>query len=249
MKSTWPRSSPSTASAPACCASMRWKVATPSTRPTLLPSERALRDELAADLWREPCQRCGHRRCADALWSAPEALADDLATLIKPLPLLPPVPAGSRPTIRAAHALAAHQFAAAYRQHGEAFLGERLCGGRDQGAQRQQLQAGLAGAAGRAAAPLGGRGRVRARRWMPTRSGCAADAPKNSPRAPTRPTRARRRSRRCSTRWRVYLAAADALAQWQRGAGHRLPARACATRPARAWPSSSGSAACRPTTT
>ncbi len=92
--------------------------------PTLLPSERELHDELAADLWRVHANDAATLDALTRLWSTPEALAGDLATLIKPLPLLPPVPTGLHDDPRPALALAARQFAADYRQHGEAFLGE-----------------------------------------------------------------------------------------------------------------------------
>ena len=92
--------------------------------PALLPSERALHDELAADLWRVHANDAATVDALTRLWSSPEALAGDLATLIKPLPLLPPVPAVENEDPRPAHALAARQFAEAYRQHGDTFLGE-----------------------------------------------------------------------------------------------------------------------------
>jgi exodeoxyribonuclease V beta subunit len=94
--------------------------------PTLLPNERELHDELAADLWRVHANDAATVDALTRLWSSPEALAADLSTLIKPLPLLPPVPANLDHDPRPAHAVAARDFAAAYRQHGEAFLGE-LC--------------------------------------------------------------------------------------------------------------------------
>ncbi|MCF7751619.1 exodeoxyribonuclease V subunit beta [Bacillus subtilis subsp. subtilis] len=92
--------------------------------PTLLPSERALHDELAADLWRVHANDADTVDALTRLWSSPEALAADLATLIKPLPLLPPVPAAQQHDPRPAHAAAARHFAAEYRQHGNAFLGQ-----------------------------------------------------------------------------------------------------------------------------
>lgn len=60
--------------------------------PTLLPSERALHEELAADLWRVHANDPATVDALTWLWSAPEALAGDLSTLIKPLPLLPARP-------------------------------------------------------------------------------------------------------------------------------------------------------------
>jgi len=63
--------------------------------PTLLPSERALHEELAADLWRVHANDPATVDALTWLWSSPEALAGDLATLIKPLPLLPARPTHS----------------------------------------------------------------------------------------------------------------------------------------------------------
>ena len=92
--------------------------------PTLLPSERALHDELAADLWRVHATDPDTVDALTRLWSSPEALAADLATLIKPLPLLPAVPTGLDQDPRPAHAMAAHDFAVAFAAHGEAFMGQ-----------------------------------------------------------------------------------------------------------------------------
>ena len=63
--------------------------------PTLLPSERALHEELAAYLWRVHANDPATVDALTWLWSSPEALAGDLATLIKPLPLLPARPTHS----------------------------------------------------------------------------------------------------------------------------------------------------------
>lgn len=63
--------------------------------PTLLPSERELHEELAADLWRVHANDPATVDALTWLWSSPEALAGDLSTLIKPLPLLPPRPTHS----------------------------------------------------------------------------------------------------------------------------------------------------------
>ncbi|OFS90530.1 exodeoxyribonuclease V subunit beta [Stenotrophomonas sp. HMSC10F06] len=60
--------------------------------PTLLPSERELHEELAADLWRVHANDPATVDALTWLWSSPEALAGDLSTLIKPLPLLPARP-------------------------------------------------------------------------------------------------------------------------------------------------------------
>jgi len=60
--------------------------------PTLLPSERELHEELAADLWRVHANDPATVDALTWLWASPEALAGDLSTLIKPLPLLPARP-------------------------------------------------------------------------------------------------------------------------------------------------------------
>ncbi|QIO90082.1 exodeoxyribonuclease V subunit beta [Stenotrophomonas rhizophila] len=65
--------------------------------PTLLPSERELHDELAADLWRVHANDPATVEALTWLWSTPDALAGDLATLIKPLPLLPAAPTQTCP--------------------------------------------------------------------------------------------------------------------------------------------------------
>ena len=87
--------------------------------PTLLPSERALHEELAADLWRVHANDPATVDALTWLWSAPEALAGDLATLIKPLPLLPARPTHSfddpAPQLR----LAAAALAEAIETHAE----------------------------------------------------------------------------------------------------------------------------------
>ncbi|WP_313344983.1 exodeoxyribonuclease V subunit beta [Stenotrophomonas sp.] len=92
--------------------------------PTLLPSERELLAALAADLWRVHASDAATVDALTLLWSSPEALAADLATLVKPLPLLPEVPRGQPDDPRPAHEAAARQFARDYREHGEAFLGQ-----------------------------------------------------------------------------------------------------------------------------
>jgi exodeoxyribonuclease V beta subunit len=69
--------------------------------PTLLPSERELHEELAADLWRVHANDPATVDALTWLWASPEALAGDLSTLIKPLPLLPAPRV--RPTARSAH--------------------------------------------------------------------------------------------------------------------------------------------------
>lgn len=87
--------------------------------PTLLPSERELHEELAADLWRVHANDPATVDALTWLWSSPEALAGDLSTLIKPLPLLPPRPTHSvddpAPQLR----LAAAALAEAIEAHAE----------------------------------------------------------------------------------------------------------------------------------
>ncbi|MEN5203508.1 exodeoxyribonuclease V subunit beta [Stenotrophomonas sp. TWI700] len=87
--------------------------------PTLLPSERELHEELAADLWRVHANDPTTVDALTWLWSSPEALAGDLSTLIKPLPLLPPRPTHSvddpAPQLR----LAAAALAEAIEAHAE----------------------------------------------------------------------------------------------------------------------------------
>ena len=87
--------------------------------PTLLPSERALHEELAADLWRVHANDAATVDALTWLWSSPEALAGDLTTLIKPLPLLPARPTHTfddpAPQLR----LAAAALAEAIESHGE----------------------------------------------------------------------------------------------------------------------------------
>lgn len=87
--------------------------------PALLPSERELHEELAADLWRVHANNPATVDALTWLWSSPEALAGDLSTLIKPLPLLPPRPTHSvddpAPQLR----LAAAALAEAIEAHAE----------------------------------------------------------------------------------------------------------------------------------
>jgi len=87
--------------------------------PALLPSERELHEELAADLWRVHANDPATVDALTWLWSSPEALAGDLSTLIKPLPLLPLRPTHSvddpAPPLR----LAAAALAEAIEAHAE----------------------------------------------------------------------------------------------------------------------------------
>ncbi|MCC7633365.1 exodeoxyribonuclease V subunit beta [Stenotrophomonas rhizophila] len=182
--------------------------------PTLLPSERALHDELAADLWRVHANDPATVDALTRLWSGPEALAAGLATLIKPLPLLPAPPAALADDPRPAHVLAARQFAAAYRTHGEAFLGE-VCA-----AVENKV---LNGSSYKLAwlEPLA----VQLHRWAGADD---PDAPLDLERLrrlgadelAARTNKAHAGKAPCSPlqhELAVYLASADALEQWQRG--------------------------------
>ena len=93
--------------------------------PELLASDRALLEELAADLWRVHASDPTTLDALTFLWKGPEALAGDLSELIGPLPLLPPTaPAGADPRPRLEAAAAA--LAEGVRVHGDAFFGD-LC--------------------------------------------------------------------------------------------------------------------------
>lgn len=93
--------------------------------PELLASDRALLEELAADLWRVHASDPATLDALTLLWKTPEAFAGDLSSLIGPLPLLPPgAPAGEDPLPRLQ--AAAERFAAGVRAHGDAFFGS-LC--------------------------------------------------------------------------------------------------------------------------
>lgn len=61
--------------------------------PELIPGERVLYEELAADLWRVHANDPATLDALLRLWKNPEALASDLPALRAPLPLLPAVPA------------------------------------------------------------------------------------------------------------------------------------------------------------
>jgi len=61
--------------------------------PELLASDRGLREELAADLWRVHANDAAQVEVLTYLWPTPDALAADLAVLLGPLPLLPAPPA------------------------------------------------------------------------------------------------------------------------------------------------------------
>ncbi|NYF37205.1 exodeoxyribonuclease V subunit beta [Stenotrophomonas sp. JAI102] len=87
--------------------------------PTLLPSERELHEELAADLWRVHANDPATVDALTWLWPSPEALAGDLSTLIKPLPLLPPRPTHSVDDPASQLRLAAAALADAIEAHAE----------------------------------------------------------------------------------------------------------------------------------
>ena len=87
--------------------------------PTLLPSERELHDQLGADLWRVHANDAARVDALTRLWSAPDALARDLSALIKPLPLLPPVPVQRLDDPSAALQAAAEALARAIDTHAE----------------------------------------------------------------------------------------------------------------------------------
>ncbi|GGD50534.1 exodeoxyribonuclease V subunit beta [Pseudoxanthomonas indica] len=57
--------------------------------PELLGGDRALREELAADLWRHYAADSDYVSLLAQTWPNPEALAEDLRALLQPLPLLP----------------------------------------------------------------------------------------------------------------------------------------------------------------
>jgi len=93
--------------------------------PELLASDRALLEELAADLWRVHASDAATLDALTFLWKTPEAFAGDLPSLIGPLPLLPPAaPTGADPLPRLE--AAAEALAEGVRRHGDAFFGS-LC--------------------------------------------------------------------------------------------------------------------------
>lgn len=89
--------------------------------PELLASDRALREEIAADLWRARAADADDADDLLALWpSGPEALARDLPLLVREPDLRPPdapLPPDPLPALRAAAAA----LAAAFRDHGQDF--------------------------------------------------------------------------------------------------------------------------------
>src|SRR5690606_31881912 len=96
--------------------------------PELLANDLALREALAADLWRAHGVEADAADHLLALWKqGPAALAGDLSPLLRERELrpalggLPPDPA---PALRVARAA----LAAAFREHGEGFRADRLAG-------------------------------------------------------------------------------------------------------------------------
>ncbi len=94
--------------------------------PELLASDRELLEELAADLWRVHANDPATLEPLTWLWKDPAALAGDLRALLKPLPLLPPLPATAPEDPRPALRQAATALAQAIRRDGGAFFGA-LC--------------------------------------------------------------------------------------------------------------------------
>ena len=95
-------------------------------QPVLLANDRALRDELAADLWRHHGRDAAGAEDLAALWKGgPEALAEDLRLLLREPDLLPaPAPLAEDPMpvlLGTGRALAD-----GFRVHGAAFLGALL---------------------------------------------------------------------------------------------------------------------------
>ncbi|MGN6112962.1 MAG: UvrD-helicase domain-containing protein [Luteimonas sp.] len=90
--------------------------------PELLANDRALREELAADLWRTHGRDAAGAEDLAALWKGgPEALAADLRALMREPVLLPPdapLPSDPMPAVLAA----GHALADGFRAHGQDFL-------------------------------------------------------------------------------------------------------------------------------
>ncbi|WDS35271.1 exodeoxyribonuclease V subunit beta [Pseudoxanthomonas sp.] len=96
--------------------------------PELLASDRELRDELAADLWRVHAADPHDVDALVGLWKeGPDALARDLGKLIAQPVLLPaPTPADPGDDPEAALHAAARALAEAFAAHGDAFLADLL---------------------------------------------------------------------------------------------------------------------------
>lgn len=117
--------------------------------PALLTQPRALREELAADLWRCHASDPGQVEALTALWSSPEALANDLDALLGQPPLWPlppatpladPEPALTRAQAQLQQAIAQH-LSAARAVIAEAYAQKWLHGNR---ARRSSLEAAFA---------------------------------------------------------------------------------------------------------
>ena len=87
---------------------------------TLLTNDRALRMQLAADLWRQHAQEADAADDLVALWKHHENLAEDLRTLLPDMTLLPPAAPLSDNPAPALH-VAAQALMASVLQHAEVF--------------------------------------------------------------------------------------------------------------------------------
>ncbi|SEM21960.1 DNA helicase/exodeoxyribonuclease V, beta subunit [Pseudoxanthomonas sp. GM95] len=96
--------------------------------PELLASDRELRDELAADLWRVHAAEPGDAQALLGLWKeGPQALSRDLSKLFAPPRLLPaPTPRDAGDDPEAALHTAARALAETFAAHGETFLADLL---------------------------------------------------------------------------------------------------------------------------
>ena len=92
----------------------------PFDAPAVVTNDAALRDELAADLWRAHAADAGSAQALASLWSSPALLARDLRALLSHDPLLPaPAPPGDDPG--PALEAAARELCAAFAEHGARF--------------------------------------------------------------------------------------------------------------------------------
>lgn len=97
--------------------------------PELLASDRALREELAADLWRSTAADGDDALLLAGLWKGgPDDMARDLGALIREPTLLPPLPSGTDTIERTEAALqsAAQALADGFRAHGDVFHADLL---------------------------------------------------------------------------------------------------------------------------
>lgn len=89
--------------------------------PELLANDKALREDVAADLWRSHATDAESVEALSALWSGgPQALAADLPLLVREPVLLPPEPGELPDPMPMLHA-AGEAFADAARRHGDEF--------------------------------------------------------------------------------------------------------------------------------